>query len=301
MYSSKQKEKLYSIIYCCILLCLIITTTGFLLNHISTELLFRHIETEGVNYDAFRELKLNDNVLRVASEATQKIIERQSELKRLGLVNPIQYLTFQLLVRDFDLYNLKPAPATIFEKGIGRICLGKGYQTLYQYNKAIFSDLEYFPVPVLEKEKKDIFYCDSWSELRSYGGNRRHEGTDIMAGNNIRGYYPIISITDGVVEKLGWLEKGGYRVGIRSPSGGYFYYAHLDSYAQDLSIGDTVHAGQLLGLMGDSGYGSEGTVGKFDVHLHLGIYVNTKAGEMSVNPYYVLKILEKNRTVYGSD
>jgi murein DD-endopeptidase MepM/ murein hydrolase activator NlpD len=35
-----------------------------------------------------------------------------------------------------------------------------------------------------------------------------------------------------------------------------------------------VQAGTLLGFMGDTGYGEEGTSGKFPVHLHVGIYVN---------------------------
>ena len=44
------------------------------------------------------------------------------------------------------------------------------------------------------------------------------------------GFYPVISMTDGKIEKIGWLSLGGYRIGIRSPHGGYFYYAHLASY-----------------------------------------------------------------------
>ena len=32
-----------------------------------------------------------------------------------------------------------------------------------------------------------------------------------------RGYYPIVSITDGTVESLGWLELGGWRVGSAHP------------------------------------------------------------------------------------
>jgi hypothetical protein len=52
--------------------------------------------------------------------------------------------------------------------------------------------------------------------------------------------------------------------------------------------------------MGDSGYGKEGTVGQFDVHLHLGIYVDADGKEMSVNPYWILKLLEKNRTIYNN-
>jgi len=45
--------------------------------------------------------------------------------------------------------------------------------------------------------------------------------------------------------------------------------------------------------MGNTGYGSIGTEGKFDVHLHFGIYIKTdNYEELSVNPYYILKYLE---------
>ena len=63
-----------------------------------------------------------------------------------------------------------------------------------------------------------------WLFGRSYGGERGHEGTDIMATVNERGMYPVISMTDGIVESKGWLELGGYRLGIRAPQGAYFYY-----------------------------------------------------------------------------
>jgi len=135
---------------------------------------------------------------------------------------------------------------------------------------------------------------------RNFGGKRGHEGCDIMAGINKRGYYPVVSMTDGVIEKIGWLTQGGYRIGIRSPSGGYYYYAHLYQYAEDFQVGDTVTAGQLIGYMGDSGYGSEGTVGRFDVHLHMGIYFDGKDGlEISVNPYPVLKYFEDKTLKYA--
>ena len=64
-------------------------------------------------------------------------------------------------------------------------------------------------------------------------------------------------MSSGTVEKVGWLELGGWRIGIRSPSGAYLYYAHLYSYSRDWKEGDTVEAGELLGFMGDSGYGRE--------------------------------------------
>jgi murein DD-endopeptidase MepM/ murein hydrolase activator NlpD len=233
--------------------------------------------------------------LNTVSELTQK----HSYLKQEIEIDPIAYLAFSMLARSFDLEEDNLVSEELFLKGIASIGPLKGYQRLYSYYKAIFKDLEYFPVPRIEGDVSDISYSDTWSELRNYGGKRKHEGTDIMAGSHARGYYPIISMTEGIVEKLGWLEQGGYRIGVRSPSGGYFYYAHLASYAPDLKEGDQVLAGQLLGFMGDSGYGTEGTVGKFDVHLHLGIYVNTSAGELSVNPYHVLKMLEDHRPSYA--
>lgn len=161
----------------------------------------------------------------------------------------------------------------------------QGYDRLSALYGAILNDIECFPVA-----SDGIVYENSWMFERNYGGKRGHEGTDLMPPQNLRGYYPVVSMTDGIVEKVGWLPLGGYRIGIRSPSGGYFYYAHLDSYSRNFHVGETVTAGTLLGRMGDSGYGPEGTRGKFDVHLHLGVYIRTEAkAELSVNPYWVLR------------
>lgn len=161
---------------------------------------------------------------------------------------------------------------------------------------AIMSDIRYFPVPRDVKNGVDISYDNSWEEERNYGGKRMHEGTDIMSGNNVRGYFPVVSMTDGVIEKVGWLNLGGYRVGVRSPSGAYFYYAHLCEFADGIEEGATVKAGMVLGTMGDTGYSKEeGTTGKFPVHLHLGIYMDIDGKEISFNPYYILKLVEKYR------
>lgn len=118
-----------------------------------------------------------------------------------------------------------------------------------------------------------------------------------MAAENKRGLYPVVSVSDGTVKNKGWLEKGGWRIGIISDSGTYYYYAHLDSYT-NLKIGDYVRAGELLGYMGDSGYGAEGTVGQFPVHLHFGIYFYENGKEISVNPYEVLLFLENKKLIY---
>ena len=173
-------------------------------------------------------------------------------------------------------------------------------QDILKIELAVWEDLKYFPVPLCETDDTlATSFENSWKFARNFGGERQHEGTDIMALVNERGRYPIISMTDGTVEKIGWLRLGGYRIGIRSPSGGYYYYAHLYDYAKDFQEGDEVKAGELLGFMGDSGYGEEGTIGQFAVHLHVGIYVDDENGEeMSLNPYWALKWLESQRLYF---
>lgn len=169
--------------------------------------------------------------------------------------------------------------------------------TWYSYYKTVLQDIKYFPVAEDVMGKERVGFENGWLSGRTYGGKRFHEGTDIMTSNNKRNYFKIVSMTDGVIEKKGWLEKGGYRLGIRSASGGYYYYAHLAQYAPNLEEGDLVKAGQFIAMMGDSGYSKvEGTVGNFDVHLHIGIYLDIEGIEVSVNPYWLLLYL-KDKTI----
>lgn len=167
----------------------------------------------------------------------------------------------------------------------------------------IRQELLFFPVA---RSQDDSFpwvsYVDSWAFARTYGGDRKHEGCDVMAGTNQRGIYPVVSMTDGVLEQIGWLRLGGWRIGIRASSGTYYYYAHLESYAEDLREGMQITAGTLLGFMGDSGYGSTGTVGQFAVHLHVGIYKqNADQKDIAIDPYPYLKNLEKKKNFLSAD
>ena len=222
----------------------------------------------------------------IGEEMLKYILEKNDAGESVGLYlleSDFGYKKFQCDYNEFQFKILK-------EKWE----LSNNWSSYIKYTKAIWDDVVYFPVPesTLDKGLK-VSFSNSWMYERTYGGKRGHEGTDIMASQNIPGIYPIVSITDGIVKNKGWLEKGGYRIGIESPSGVYFYYAHLDSYAS-LNIGDKVKAGDILGFMGDTGYGEEGTRGKFPVHLHVGIYIYPE-GELSINPYWVLRYLENRK------
>ena len=195
----------------------------------------------------------------------------------------------------------------LFDIGLSEYLHPSGSQGLLQSNltpeHTISQELQFFPVA---RNRNGSFpwvsYVDSWAFARTYGGDRKHEGCDVMAETNQRGIYPVVSMTDGVLEQIGWLKLGGWRIGIRASSGTYYYYAHLQSYADDLSEGMKIQAGTLLGFMGDSGYGSTGTVGQFAVHLHVGIYKqNAEKKDIAIYPYPYLKDLERKKKFLFAD
>lgn len=173
------------------------------------------------------------------------------------------------------------------------------------YN-GLLADIKYFPVPRSNKRKEWVNYVNSWNYERTYKGNRTHEGTDVMGDINKDGIYPVVSVSDGYISNIGWLELGGWRIGITSPSGIYYYYAHLDSYAKEYKEGDVIRAGDIIGYMGSTGYSKvEGTKKKFPVHLHFGIYITPDPDiaadyeEIALNPYNILKINENNTLIYS--
>ncbi len=172
---------------------------------------------------------------------------------------------------------------------------GEAYSLIKNMNQTIWLEEYIFPVGKVESiPQATVFYENSWGYERTFGGKRTHEGCDLMASVNQSGIYPIYSVCDGVVEKIGWLPQGGYRVGIRSDSGIYFYYAHLSDYA-NIKEHDIIKKGQLLGYMGDTGYSEiPGTTGNFPVHLHFGIYFKTDWDEeYAINSYLLLKVIQQ--------
>lgn len=114
---------------------------------------------------------------------------------------------------------------------------------------------------------------DTWHAPRGEG--RRHEGQDIFARRGTE----VLSATEGYVVRVGENALGGRTVFVLGPGGRTYYYAHLDSYAPGLQVGDYVTTDTLLGRVGDTG-NAKGT----PTHLHFGVY--TGAG--AINPLPLL-------------
>lgn len=162
--------------------------------------------------------------------------------------------------------------------------------TSYDWAAAPLGESYQFPFA----ENAEISYGDTWGASRSYGGERPHEGTDLMAKKGT----PIHSVGDGRVVSKGWNQLGGWRLTILDTDHPQisFYYAHLSKYADGIETGSQVKKGQVIGYVGDSGYGPEGTTGQFAPHLHLGIYVRESTfspKRETINPYLFLKVWEE--------
>ncbi|WP_412069348.1 M23 family metallopeptidase [Rubrivirga sp. IMCC43871] len=127
---------------------------------------------------------------------------------------------------------------------------------------------------------------DTFTARRS--GGRTHRAIDIMAPRGT----PVLAISDGEIVRIHTNRLGGKVVYLRSYGGDYdFYYAHLDSYAPGLEVGQTVRQGDVLGTVGNTG-----NARSTPPHLHFQVLRRSGRGRGTpVNPY---RLLEQS-TLYG--
>ncbi len=109
------------------------------------------------------------------------------------------------------------------------------------------------------------------------------------------------------MEALGWNQYGGWRIGIRSfDRKRYYYYAHLRQnrpYAAGLAAGKTVHAGDVIGYVGRTGYSSKENVNNIKTsHLHFGLQLifdesqKECNNEIWINAYPLTQLLRQNQS-----
>jgi peptidoglycan LD-endopeptidase LytH len=126
------------------------------------------------------------------------------------------------------------------------------------------------PVAGVSKDKVG----DSWQAPRDDGA-RQHQGQDIFAPRGT----PVLSATDGYVVGVGENKLGGQTVSVVGAGGRTYYYAHLDGYANNISVGERVTTATVLGYVGTTG-NAAGT----PPHLHFGVYSSRGA----INPLPML-------------
>src|SRR5947207_3090298 len=124
---------------------------------------------------------------------------------------------------------------------------------------------------------------DTFSEARSEG--RVHDAIDIPAPQGT----PVLAAADGTIVKLFHSDRGGttiYQLSVDSRF--FYYYAHLDRYADGLAEGQFVKQGQIIGYVGDSGNAG---VGSYHLHFSVSLVSDPKRywEGTNVNPYPLLK------------
>ncbi len=113
-------------------------------------------------------------------------------------------------------------------------------------------------------------FANSWQATR--GGGRLHAGVDLISPAGT----PVIAAANGTLTRQ---TTDGARSGnawwLTTASGTYFFYAHLASFSDGLSVGSYVRAGDVIGYVGSTG-------NAVSPHLHFEIH---PGGGGPVNPY----------------
>ena len=126
-----------------------------------------------------------------------------------------------------------------------------------------------------------VTFDDSWGYSRMPGtlSAHWHEGTDIMSPAGT----PLVACETGVIDKIDTNTLGGQSLWILGLSGTRYYYAHLSAYADGLTVGQPVTAGQVVGAVGTTGNAAGGAA-----HLHFEVH---PGGGAPIDPYPMLTVV----------
>ena len=124
-------------------------------------------------------------------------------------------------------------------------------------------------VPVPDEIVPFVNYSDSGMRrgILAETGTTRARILSPVRFQRREGKYLCSRMSDGVVEQIGWLKLGGYRVGIRSPKGVYFFIMRIFTVMLPESDGEQNPCGRCDWIYGRFRvWEKEGTVGRFPVH-----------------------------------
>jgi len=194
-----------------------------------------------------------DGIYGAATEAMVRAFQSRSGLPVTGAVDAATLAALQAAVAAL---STNPGPAA------GAVAAVPGNHGAV--------NLDYLPVP------RTCAIRSSFGAPRS--GGRSHQGLDILYPLGT----PIYAERAGTITKINKNYAGslaGNAVYLTLADGTYFFHAHLDRFADGLTVGMQVPAGALIGYIGSTGNAS-------GPHLHLEIHPR---GGAAVDPYPIVK------------
>jgi murein DD-endopeptidase MepM/ murein hydrolase activator NlpD len=119
---------------------------------------------------------------------------------------------------------------------------------------------------------------------------RRHLGQDVFC----EAEDPVLAAERGTLE-FSSDRLGGLVARLNRRHGGYFYYAHLDSWnTEDFSSGDDVAPGDVIGYCGNTGNASGSSP-----HVHFGYYAGTAQDPMGFLLDWLRRAEQRSRRAFG--
>lgn len=111
-------------------------------------------------------------------------------------------------------------------------------------------------------------------------GGRTHQGADIFAPMGT----PLVASERGIIDNMGTGSLGGIKLWLVGESGTEYYYAHLIAYADGITDGRLVEAGDVIGYVGNTGNAIS-----TPPHLHYEIH---PGGGDAIDPYPLLHAVD---------
>ncbi len=203
--------------------------------------------------------------------------------------------TNQAVVSPMPLLNVTPVPAaTMGETSnaspeTANVLTNTNSVITAPSNASVNSINDNSPPPAADKliipvaGVKPAELRDTFNDARSEG--RVHDAIDIMAAQGT----PVLAAADGEIARFFDSERGGITIYQFSRDKKLmYYYAHLQSRADEIQEHQFVRQGTVIGYVGDTGNAGAG-----NFHLHFAIWIITDPKRYwdgtNINPYDLLR------------